>query len=124
MDTGSSSKPQRLRWVFAAVVGLVVGLAIGRFYGSLTRIAAPVPVKNAQVSFDAKTGKGMVTAEIVDDSLGMSFGYLLQAMQATCLKPPVALTSMSPFKDGNEALRPGTIISVNFECRWPQNEVR
>ncbi len=117
MDTVSSSKPQRLKWALAAMIGLVVGLAIGRFYGSLTRIPAPVPVKNAQVSFDAKTGKGTVTAEIVDDSLGVSFGYLLQAIQATCMKPPVALTSMSPFKNGNEALRPGTIVSVNFECR-------
>ena len=117
MGIAPSTKPVRWTWILAAAVGLIVGLSLGRLYGSYTRTPAPVPVKETQVKFDANTRKGAVTAVVVRGTLGESFGYLLQAIQATCPTLPVALTAVSPLKDGNQTLSPGTAVSIDFECR-------
>lgn len=117
MGTASSTKPARLTSVLAAVVGLIVGLSIARLYESYSPTPGPVPVKETQVKFDASTRKGTVTAVVVRDSPGESFGYLLQAIQATCPNPPVALTSISPLREGSQNFSPGTMISIDFECR-------
>lgn len=117
MATASRTKPGRLKLILSVAIGLLMGLLVGRLYSLYTPIPAPVPVRNTQLKYDVNAGKGTVSAVVVRGSLGESFGYLLQAIQSKCPNPPVALTSVSPSADGTQALRPGTTVSINFECR-------
>lgn len=114
---GSTIESRRMVSIAAAVIGLIIGLSIGRLYESFSHPPAPVPIKDTQVKLDASTRKGTVTAVVVRGTPEESFSYLVQSIQAICQGPPAALTSILPQADQNRPLPPGARISMGFECR-------